>query len=162
MDNSLLYDNEKVVRLLLDAQAYFDKNKDYPPNEIADFLVEFCKLFQMMGKLLYFAFSDVIEKAQVIKDRGNEYKESARGIFGAILIEKQKGLMDLNGDNNKDIMGNKVFSSLISPMPTISPWPAPCFASSASSTISKSCSPTPSPTATRSFPTSAAMPTKRP
>ncbi|CAD8170115.1 unnamed protein product [Paramecium pentaurelia] len=107
MDQNDRYDNEKVLKLLTEANQFFEQNRDYPPYQIGEFLVEFCKLFKQLGKLLYFAFSDVIEKAQVIKDRGNEYNEQTKGIYGIIQIEKQKGLMELNGENNKEILKNK-------------------------------------------------------
>lgn len=48
-----------------------------------------------------------------MRDRANEYNQQATGIYQVVVIEQQKGIIELNGENNKKILGDKVLNVLL-------------------------------------------------
>lgn len=106
--NPQLFNWKKVVGCLQSSNKFYEEKSDFPPEELCIFLQEFCKIFKQMSSLLGIAFDDVNEKVGIIRERSKEYEGQFVGLLSLILLEKERGVVEMNGENNKKVNAAKL------------------------------------------------------
>ena len=66
-----------------------------------------------MSTLLGIAFSDVNEKVAIMRLRTSEYPNQ-KGIMDIIQKEKERGVLEMNGDNNKKLSSQPELKNYVS------------------------------------------------